>query len=195
MHLHLIVSWFRLDREEMLDPSCLLPGATGDKPSGLRLGVWFIAVSLSAASLSQEQTTAQRSACLRRSEITSGGCVLLVWRPVTDGERLSVLPRPRWKYWGEPLFMMCFHKRRLFIFSTELQDFPAGLVSELFQSSGAVVCCYRGEEAFVWAVWNQWAKLKICFFRSHQSNTTLVPRDPKIILKRPYFLSSLGWKC
>lgn len=64
---------------------------------------------------SREERDAQKSVCLRRSEVTLE-VVLLVWRPVTAGEWVSVPLQVHWMYswkklwsgWrGEALFSWC----------------------------------------------------------------------------------------
>lgn len=195
MHLHFIVSWFRLDREEMPDPSCLLPGATRDKPSGLsrERGRDWACDSPRCHSLLRPCHESRRP---HKGALVCGGVksprevvrsLCGVQLRTVKGSLCSLDLTGSISI--EPLFMMCFHKRPLFIFSTELQDFPTGLVSELSQSSGAVVCRHRGEEAFVWVVWNQWAKLKIRRINQESvKNYTSCQRSQSHIKETLFFL-------
>lgn len=109
---------------------------------------------------SREERDAQQSVCLRRSEVTSE-VVLLVWRPVTAGEWVSVPLQVHWMYsweklwsrWrGEALFSWCVsinvfehwtQQISQFTFPTGLQGFPRKLVRKwgLFSRGRAVTLC------------------------------------------------------
>lgn len=109
---------------------------------------------------SREERDVQKSVCLRRSEVTLE-VVLLMRRPVTAGEWVSVPLQVHWMYswkklwsgWrGEALFSWCvsinvFHPMYTTDFpvyiSNRLQGFPRKLVSEwrLFSRGRAVTLC------------------------------------------------------